>query len=108
MALEAINKVKLAEEEAIKVIDEASSKSKSLLMNAEKEAKNQYNAILSEATKKGETIKAKFLEDSKGKCDPILESGRKEVEAILNSKNANFPKAVKSVIERIVNFNGNS
>ncbi|GAA0126382.1 MULTISPECIES: hypothetical protein [Clostridium] len=108
MALEAINKVKLAEEEAIKVIDEATVKGKTLIMNAEKKAKNQYDEILSKATKEGEVIKAKFLEDSNEKCKPILEKGKKEVQEILNSENDNFPKAVKSVIERIVNFNGNS
>ena len=57
---------------------------------------------------RNEEIKNKFLEESKEKCEPILANGKKEIESTLNVEADRFNDAVKLVIERIVNFNGNS
>lgn len=108
MALEAINKVKAAEDQATKIITDATVQSKNILKNAEEQSKIQYDSIINDAHKKGEEIKAKFLKDSEEKSEPILEKGKEAIESILNIDNSKFQGAVKLVIERIVNFNGDS
>ena len=108
MALEAINKVKLAEDEASKIIENALNESKTVVRDAEAKAKSQYTEIIVAANRKSEEIKNKFLEESKEKCEPILANGKKEIQSTLNVEADRFNDAVKLVIERIVNFNGNS
>ncbi|HCQ89143.1 MULTISPECIES: ATPase [unclassified Clostridium] len=108
MALEAINKVKTAEDQAAQALEKALKESKDIIKNAEREADKQYEARLTEAYKEAEQIKSKFISESEVESEPIMKKGKEEVDHILNVDANKFNSAVKLVIERIVNFNGNS
>ncbi|WP_454053987.1 ATPase [Clostridium sp. Marseille-Q7071] len=108
MALEAINKVKTAEDQAAQILEKALKESKDIIKNAEREADKQYEVRLTEAYKEAEQIKSKFISESEVESEPIMKKGKEEVGHILNVDANKFNSAVKLVIERIVNFNGNS
>lgn len=108
MALEAINKVKTAEDQAAQILESALKESKDIIKNAEREADKQYEARLTETYKEAEQIKSKFISESEVESEPIMKKGKEEVDHILNVDANKFNSAVKLVIERIVNFNGNS
>jgi len=108
LALEAINKVKTAEDQAAQILESALKESKDIIKNAEREADKQYEARLTETYKEAEQIKSKFISESEVESEPIMKKGKEEVDHILNVDANKFNSAVKLVIERIVNFNGNS
>lgn len=108
MALEAINEIKRAEEQAEKLIQEATIKSKEIIKNAITEADDEYNKILSEANTKRTQIIAKAEEEGNTEAKPILKKGDSEVSSIKNISNEKKDNAINLIVERIVKIHGNS
>jgi len=78
LALEAINKVKTAEDQAAQILESALKESKDIIKNAEREADKQYEARLTEAYEEAEQIKSKFVSESEVESEPIIKKVRKK------------------------------
>ena len=108
MALEAINYIKKAEEQAEELIQEATIKSKEIVKNAAIQAEEEYNKILKDANLRKDEILKKAEEEGNVKAAPILEKGEKDVEEIKNISDDKKNNAINLIVERIVKIHGNS
>lgn len=106
--MDAINKIKEAENTAAIILEKSMEDSKNIIKHAEVKGESQYNSLLNEAEKMAKAIKEKALLEGKDKADPILKLGHEQINKIINIEQDKFNSAVNLVIERIVNFNGNS
>ncbi len=108
MAKEAIEKVRNVEEEAARLLEEASQKSKDGIHEAEVFADKEYKRILSEAKTQAEKIKELAVEEGESVARPIIEKGIKEAKDLVNLENERLESGIDIIIERIVSGNGNS
>ncbi|MBE6053716.1 MAG: ATPase [Clostridium sartagoforme] len=108
MALEAINDIKRAEEEAEKIIDEATAKSKEIIKNASILAEEEYNKTLAAANLRKNEILNKAEEEGNLEAKPILDQGERDVEEIKKISTDKKNNAINLIVERIVKIHGNS
>jgi V/A-type H+-transporting ATPase subunit G/H len=108
LALEVINSLKDAENQAEEIVNKAQADRKEIIKKAEEKAKEEYTRIIAEANSQVVSIMDTAVKEGEQKAAPIKEKGSQEEEAILNLTGVEFDKAVNMVIERIVNTNGNS
>ncbi|WP_066895337.1 ATPase [Clostridium nigeriense] len=108
MALEAINDIKKAEDQAEKLVQEATIRSKEIIKNASIQAEEEYNKILECANLRKIEILKKSEEDGNLEAAPILEKGEEEVQEIKNVSDDKQNNAINLIVERIVKIHGNS
>jgi V/A-type H+/Na+-transporting ATPase subunit G/H len=108
LALEAISEIKRAEEEAEKLIQEATISSKEILKNANIKAEEEYNKILNEANLNKSKIISEAEETGKLESEPILRKGEEEVLSIKGISDEKKNNAINLIVERIVKIHGNS
>ena len=108
MALEAINDIKKAEEQAEKMIQEATAKSKEIIKNANLSAEEEYNKIIESANIRKNAILNKAEEDGELEAKPILDKGEIDVQQIKNISSDKKNNAINLIVERIVKIHGNS
>ena len=108
MATEAISKIKEAENTAAAILEKAIESSKSIIKNAEIQGESQYDSLVNKAEEEAKTIKENATLEGRVKTEPIIRLGDEQISKIINIDQDKFNSAVNLVIERIVNFNGNS
>lgn len=108
MALEIIIEVKKAEDEANSIISNAQAESKEIIAKACLEADGEYRRIVDGAKVKAQRIMDEAITLGNKEAEPILYKGDEEVYKFSNLPEENINNAIKLVIERIVNINGNS
>lgn len=108
MALEAINDIKRAEDQAEKLVQEATAKSKEIVKSASILADEEYKKILECANLRKSEILKKAEEDGNSESKPILDKGEKEVQEIKNISTDKKNNAINLIVERIVKVHGNS
>ncbi len=108
MAKEAIEAVREAEQEANRMLQDATQTSRDIKKEAERLAEEKYQQILEEANREAEEIKQKALQEGEAVAKPILEKGMKESERLIALSDEDLSQAVNIIIERIVNTYGNS
>ena len=108
MALEAISDIKKAEDEAEKLIQDATVKSKEIIKNANVLAEEEYNKVLETANLRRFEILKKAEEDGNSEAKPILDKGEKEVQEIESISTDKKNNAINLIVERIVKIHGNS
>lgn len=106
--MDAINKIKEAECNASAILEKTIEDSKNIIKNAELKGENQYGTLISKAEEDTKLIKERALLEGNIKAEPILKIGEEQINKIINIQEDKFNLAVNLVIERIVNFNGNS
>ena len=108
MALEAINDIKKAEEQAEKLIQDATAKSKEIIKSANMLAEEEYNKILESANLRKSEILNKAEKDGELEAKPILDKGESDVQEIKNISSDKKNNAINLIVERIVKIHGNS
>lgn len=105
--------------DAISVVKEAELSADKLIKDAENEvresaakAQADLEALLEEKTKEFKNAGQSLIEDAikrgEEEAAPILAKGREDSEKITNVGKETLENAVKIIVERIVNKNGNS
>lgn len=108
MAVEAIQKIKEAEEKGAEIIAKAKEEAKNLIKTAEKEAALKYEDIIKASKEEAEALIKKAEEEGRKIAEPILEKGISERKEILNMDSIKTSKAINLIYERIVKSHGNS
>lgn len=108
MALEIIIEVKKAEDEANSIISTAQIKSKEIVTKAYQEADKEYRRIVDEAKVKAQSIMDEAIALGNKEAKSIINKGDEEVYKFSSLPKENINNAIKLVVERIVNINGNS
>ncbi len=108
MAKEAIEKIRLAEEQARKLVSDAQTRSKELLKEAEDKAKAYDSEIIAQANQEALELKAKAKADAEKSMEGVREEGKAAVSSILGINDSEIDKAAQAILERIVKTNGNS
>lgn len=108
MSVEAIQKIKEAEDKGAEIIAKAKEEAKNLSKTAEKESALKYEDIIKASKEEAETLIKKGEEEGKKIAEPILKNGISEKEKILNIDSSNTSKAINLIYERIVKSHGNS
>lgn len=107
MAKETVIKIKEAEDAAAEVVRAANEKARLLTEEKLKEALKEKEGIVKSAEKTKDTLAENARTEAEAKYAPIIAEGREEIKRIQNPEPAKFEQAVKTVMERIVNVNGN-
>ena len=84
MALEAINNIRKSEEQAEKIIKDATLRSKEIIKEASILADEEYKKIIDSANLKKKEIIKKAEDDGNNEAKPILDKGEIEVQKIKN------------------------
>lgn len=108
MAKEAIEKIRLAEEEARKLVFDAQTKSRELLKEAEEAVKANDAEIMTQANREALELKTKAKLDAEKSVESVLADGKAVVGSILQIPESEIDKAAQAILERIVKINGNS
>ena len=108
MSTDAVRRVKDSEADAKKIIDDANSKSTEIIESAKVDAKEAYDSLIEKAKKNRANIIKKAKETGAKNSEPILNEAKKEIDKSFNFSDDRAHDAIKSVVERIVNNNGNS
>lgn len=106
--MEAIQKIKQAEEKGEEIVAKAKSEAKDLIKEVTKEAALKYENIIKEGKEEAQSLIKKAEDEGRKVAEPILEKGKSEKEAILNMNSIKLDKAVNLIYERIVKSHGNS
>ena len=108
MASDAINKIKQAEEQASNLVNDAKDKSLEIQEQMKVQGNEEFEKIVSEG--KNEREKILQIAEEKGVSEeaPILEKAKRESEKVLSKDQAALNSIADSIVERIVNNNGNS
>lgn len=103
MSIDAIQRVKEAEDQAKLLVENAKRKALQIIEEGKEETELKYNEIIAQANHDRE----RALEDSRKEGNelamPILERADGESERIRSIKNQDLEKIVDSIVERIVN-----
>ncbi|MDV4150945.1 ATPase [Clostridium sp. AL.422] len=108
MALEAINDIKRAEDQAEKLIQEATVRAKEIIKNTKIMADEEYTKILESANLRKNEILEKAKKDGNIEAEPILNQGERDVQEIKNISAEKKNNAINLIVERIVKIHGNS
>lgn len=108
MAMDAIQIVKEAEEQAREILDSTTAAAKKAAEEAVRNADEEYNRILAQAESKARLIGLKAIEEGEAIAKPILEKGQSEAEALRSMDGLKLDRIVDIIIERIVKTDGNS
>lgn len=108
MSTDAVRRVKDSEADAKKIIDDANSKSSEIIESAKVDAKEAYDRLIEKAKKNRVDIIKKAKETGAKNSEPILQEAQREIEKSFTFSEDKARGAIKSVVERIVNNNGNS
>lgn len=107
MATEAIIKVKEAEEQAKKIINNARDDARQILQEAEQLAEESYRKIITAAETEAKKLYDQAIAEGERTAQPILEKGKKEATSIRDFEENQLNRVVENIVERIVNTNGN-
>ena len=108
MAKEAIEKIRVAEETARKLVSDAQAKSRELLKEADETLKANDAEIIAQANREAGELKAKAKVEAEKSLEGVLEEGKASVSSILEINESEIDKAAQAILERIVKTNGNS
>ena len=108
MALKAINEIKKVEEQAEEMIKQDHHQSKEIISKATLQADEEYKKIVDEGKKKAFEIINDAVLSGEKEAAILLKDGVKKCENIYNLSDDKIDKAIKLVIERVVNTDGNS
>lgn len=108
MAVEAIKEIKKVEKQAEAMVKEAHQQSKEIISKATLQGEVQYKTIVEEAKVKAQEIINLSITSGNEEAEALLVAGESKCAGIRNLSEDRINSAVKLVIERIVNINGNS
>ncbi|SHJ85398.1 V/A-type H+-transporting ATPase subunit G/H [Clostridium amylolyticum] len=108
MALEAINEIRKAEEEADLLIKNAQEESREIIKQGNLKAEMSYDEIIKSAKSQSDNYFKKAETEGNLASEPILKLGREETEELLNVSQEKLQQAVKLVVERIVKNYGHN
>ena len=104
-ALEALQKIKEAEEEAKKIVQGAQeTTSVQIIQDAQEEAKQIRENALEEARKNGQVKRATIIQKAKAEAEEITHQTEQEKAALRKRTEGQIEEAVIKVSERIRNF----
>lgn len=104
---EALRQIKQAEDNHNELINHAKQKAAMIILDAEQLAKQTYEEIVTTSKEKAKKIKEAAILMGEQEANTILQQGEKEVKAIRHIEDEQVEKAIKSIIRRIVENNGN-
>ena len=108
MAKDVFKKIVDAEKESEELIKDANKKSKERIRRATEEAERQYEITLLKANEEKERILLHAENDAKSKFDNIIKKSEEDIYRIQNTNKDSLNQLLSKLVERIVNFNGNS
>lgn len=108
MAKEAIEAVKEAEAEANAILEKAIQCSKNLRQEAQVLAEKNYIEIMKLADDEVRKIREGALLEGEKISVPIIEEGIRESTRLIEMTDCDLDLAVNTIIEKVVNTNGNS
>jgi len=104
-ALEALQKIKEAEEEAKKTVQEAQETSSvQIIQDAQEEVKQIRESVLEEARKNGRVRRAAIIQKAKAEAEKITHQAEQEKTSLRQKTEGQLEEAVIKVAERIRNF----
>jgi V/A-type H+-transporting ATPase subunit G/H len=106
LAVEAVLKVKEAEEQSREILRTANDAARSILLNAEKEAARQKKSILDAAADERKTLVEAAVSQAEWDSGPLVTEGAQERERLLSPDTGKFEGAVNLIVERIVSGDG--
>ena len=106
--MEAITKIKLSEDKAKALVEDAISKKKEILKEADKLSKDKYESIVKSANSEKNELIEEAIKSGEQEAAPIFESGKVEVQEILHIDEEKIVSAVELIKKKVVNINGNS
>jgi vacuolar-type H+-ATPase subunit H len=106
LAVEAVLKVKEAEDQGKELLRAANDAARSILQNAEKEAAGQKKSILDAAARERKTLVEAAISQAEWDSGPLVTAGAQERERLLSPEPAKFEGAVNLIVERIVSGDG--
>lgn len=106
-AKEALQSIKQAEVNAKKIVEEANEKAKKILLEAELLANKNYEKIIVNGNEEVEKIIAKAKEEGEIIANQQIKIGLEEADVIRNMEESKLDQAVKIIVERIVQNDGN-
>lgn len=104
--VEVIKKIKQAEEEGKRIIEEAKLRAKEIVQEAEYLGEKTYAKLLEAKRNEAEAIKEWKREEGNTAARLILQNGKKQTEEIKETAEKNVSNAIDYIIERIVMKNG--
>jgi len=103
LAWEALQKVRMAEEKAHQMIEEARNKtSPEIIRKAVEEAEELKKSVLSEARKKAELLKKQILTQAEDEARVLKQQAENDRQAILRKAEENHQVAVRKTVERLL------
>jgi V/A-type H+-transporting ATPase subunit G/H len=106
LAVEAVLKVKEAEEQSREILRAASDAARAILLNAEKEAARQKRSILDAAADERKALVEAAVSQAEWDAGPLVAEGAKDRELLLSPDTGKFEGAVNLIVERIVSGDG--
>lgn len=106
MAAETIMKIKDAEDKAADLIRDAGDRAKEIVRKAQQDGSAQKQRILDGALQMKQDILKQAEAEAEAECAPLAKEGNAEVGKIKNPDGSKLDKAVKKIVERVVNANG--
>ncbi len=104
-ALEALQKIKEAEEEAKELVQGAQeTTSVQIIQDAQEEAKQIRERALEEARKNGQVRRAAIIQKAKAEAEEITHQAEQEQTALRQRTESKLEEAVIKVAEKIRNF----
>lgn len=108
MAIKVISEIQKAEQYAKEIIVQANKDSKDIMSKATLQADEIHKKILESAKKEAEGFMQASIAEGNYEAEKLFAKGKQECEDIMAPSQDKIDKAVKLVIERIVNIHGNS
>ena len=104
-ALEALQKIKEAEEEARRTIQEAKdTTSVQIIQDAQEEARQIKDSAVEEARKNGQVKRATIIQKAKAEAKEITSQAEQEMSVLRQSTEGQLEHAVEKVAEKIQDF----
>lgn len=104
---EALRHIKQVEDERNELINRAKQEATTILQNAEQLAIETYEEIVNTSKEKAKKIKEEAILKGEKEANIILQQGKTDAKAIRHIEDEQVEKAIKSIIRRIVENNGN-
>ena len=98
MAIEAVKRIKEAEDEAEALVRAAQAEAREAVRQAEAHRDDRTRQIQKEAADARQQILAKADEEARLVCEPLTAGGEAEIDGILNPDSRKFDEAVLAVM----------
>lgn len=108
LAIDAIKKIKDAEFDAKKILENAHKNALILKEETKQKVKKSYDEAIKNAKKEADTFKIKCKSEGETIAKPIFENAEKTVSSIKNIEESKLKSVIDLIIERIVDSNGDS